>query len=78
MRLNKGYSPRKDTRSYKNFKHWTTAKLKEVLDEPYNRGVDGHDYAPYIEEMQGIYWSRLNNKSVDKMIDKMIEERYGK
>jgi|VirMetMinimDraft_7_1064189.scaffolds.fasta_scaffold02731_20 hypothetical protein len=68
---------RKDTRSYKNFKHWTTAKLKEVLDEPYYRGVDGHDYAPYIEEMQDIYYARITKNTIN-MVDKMIEERYGK
>jgi hypothetical protein len=64
---------KKDTRSYKNFKHWTTAKLEEVINEPYNRGVHGHDYAPYIEEMKDIYYERLNNVNIDKM----IEERYG-
>ena len=47
---------KKDNRSYKNFKYWPTAKLKEVIDEPYNRGVDGHDYYPYIDEIKSSEW----------------------
>lgn len=64
---------KKDYRTYRGFKYWSTAKLKEVIDEPYNRGIDGHDYQPYIEEIKNVYWDRLNK--ID--IDKLIEERYG-
>jgi len=59
---------KKDNRTYKGFKYWSTAKLKEVIDEPYNRGIHGHDYQPYIEEIKNVYYDRLNNIDVDKMI----------
>ena len=62
---------KKDNRTYKNFKYWSTLKLKEVIDEPYNRGIDGHDYQPYIEEIKDVYYDRLNNIDVDKMIEKV-------
>jgi hypothetical protein len=65
---------KKDTRSYRGFKYWPTKKLIEVIDEPYNRGVDGHDYQPYIEEIKDVYYERLNNNDIEKQ----IEERYGK
>ena len=64
---------KKDYRTYQGFKYWPTAKLKEVIDEPYNRGIDGHDYQPYIEEIKDVYYQRLNNINIDKL----IEERYG-
>lgn len=51
---------KKDNRSYTGFKFWPTNKLKEIIDEPYNRGSDGHDYQPFIEEIKDIYWNRLN------------------
>ena len=63
---------RKDNRTYQGFKYWTTTKLKEVIDEPYNRGINGHDYQPYIDEIKEVYDDRLNK--ID--IDKLIEERY--
>lgn len=64
---------KKDNRTYKNFQYWTTKKLIEVINEPYNCGIDGHDYQPYIEEIQQVYWERISNQNIDKM----IEERYG-
>ena len=64
---------KKDNRTYKNFQHWPTKKLLEIIDEPYNQGVDGHDYQPYIDEIKDIYWKRMANQNIDKM----IEERYG-
>lgn len=52
----------KDARTYKNFKYWSMEKLKEVIDEPYNRGINGHDYQAYIEEIKQAYWEKLNKK----------------
>ena len=49
-----------DCRSYKKFKFWDTARLQFVIDDPFNRGEDGADYAPYIEEITDIYYIRLN------------------
>jgi hypothetical protein len=62
---------KKDNRTYKGFKHWPTAKLKEVIDEPYNRGIDGHDYQPYIEEIKDQYYKRQLKKQ-------LREEKNGK
>lgn len=58
--LNKGYKKKKDTRTYKNFKYWSKDKLLEVINEPYNRGIDGHDYQPYIEEIKEAYYQKVN------------------
>ena len=63
---------REDNRTYQGFKYWPTAKLKEVIDEPYNRGINGHDYQTYIEEIKDVYYKRLNNINIDKL----IEQRY--
>ena len=53
---------KKDNRTYKNFKFWSIEKLKQVINEPFNRGINGHDYGPYIDEIKAVYWSKLNNK----------------
>jgi len=53
---------KKDNRTYKNFKFWTTKKLIEVINEPYNRGLNGHDYQPYIDEIKTEYYNRLNKQ----------------
>lgn len=58
--LNKGQKKKKDNRSYKNFKYWSKDKLLEVINEPYNRGIDGHDYQPYIEEIKEAYYEKVN------------------
>ena len=55
---------RKDTRSYKNFHCWPTKKLAEIIDEPYNRGIDGHDYQPYIDEIKAEYYKRQLKKQL--------------
>ncbi len=53
---------KKDNRTYKNFEYWSIKKLQEVLDEPYCRGYQGHDYYPYKEEMQQILWEKQNKQ----------------
>lgn len=50
-------------RTYRNFKYIPTSKLKEIIEEPYNRGIDGHDYQPDIEEIKEIYWDRINRQN---------------
>lgn len=72
-------NPRKpDTRSYKNFEFWPTKKLLEVINEPYNRGTDGHDYQPYIEEIQQVYWERMNKEDINKMIKNRFKSNPGR
>jgi hypothetical protein len=58
--LNKGHIRKKDTRTYKNFKHWSKDKPLEIINEPYNRGINGHDYQPYIEEIKQAYYEKVN------------------
>lgn len=53
-----------------------TKKLKQILDEPYTRGVTGKDFeAKYsIEEMQDEYYRRLNREE-DKRLKKILKEQ---
>ena len=67
---------KKDNRTYRGFKYWPTAKLKEVIDDPYNRGIDGHDYQPYIDEIKEVYYNRLNKIDIDKLIEQRYENAW--
>jgi len=60
------------SRTYKNFDKWPTQKLLEIIDHPYNQGIDGHDYGPVIEEIQQEYWRRMN-KTEQKEYEKRIK-----
>ena len=53
---------RKQQRTFKGFKFWPTQKLKEVIDDPYNRGADGADYGVCIDEIKDAYYERLNKE----------------
>ncbi len=63
---------KRDTRTYRNFKFWPTWKLKEVIEEPYFRGIDGHDYGPDIEEIKEVYYDRLN-RLIERENELLIE-----
>ena len=63
---------KKDNRTYKNFKYWTTEKLYQVINEPYNRGINGHDYQPYIEEIKNEYFQRLNKRLEKQFFNKAV------
>ncbi len=39
-------------------KHWTTHNIKQVLDENYNRGVNGKDYEDIVPDLEATLWSR--------------------
>ena len=65
---------KKDNRTYKNFKFIPTSKLLEIINEPYHRGTDGHDYAPYIEEIKTIYWERMNKEQERENYDNRYKE----
>lgn len=51
---------KKDNRTYKNFNNWPTAKLKEVINNPFHQTNNGADYAPYIDEILVVFWEREN------------------
>lgn len=55
------------------FKHIPTAKLKEILDDPYQRSNIGTDYGPYIEEIRAIYNERVTREAL-KTIDRELKE----
>lgn len=47
------------------FKHYTTKRLKEILDNPY--GMNEHhtkDYGAYLEEIQSVYNKRMAKHGV--------------
>ena len=53
-----------------------TWKIKEILEEPYCRGIDGKDYGPYKEELESILWDRVAKQDL-KLFKKRVRE-YGK
>ena len=65
----------KDNRSYKNVKYWPTQKLKEVLDDkPYYRTNTGHDYTDLKDEIEEVYFQRMN-RLAEIQIEKQIQQR---
>lgn len=69
-------SRKKDQRTYQGFQYFPTKKLKEIIDEPMNRGIDGHDYQPDIDTIKEVYHNRLI-KQIDNEIELSIKQRYG-
>jgi hypothetical protein len=59
----------------RNLKFIPTWKIQEILDEPYNRGVNGKDYGPVKEELEQILWKR-QGKNLDDRYEKELEEYY--
>jgi len=55
----------------KQLKFIPTWKIKEILEDPYCRGVDGKDYEPYKSELQAILWDRLEKES-DRTFNKIL------
>lgn len=53
-------------------KYIPTAKIKEILDENYNRGSTGKDYEENVPELERILWSRQ-----DREMERLIKEREG-
>ena len=51
----------------KNVKYWPTKKLKEVIDENYNRGVNGADFGVIIHEIKEVYQDRINKEAEKKL-----------
>lgn len=43
---------------YGNLNKIPTTRIRAILDEPFNRGVNGKDYGPVIEELEAIFWAR--------------------
>lgn len=48
---------------FRNLSDIPTWKLSEIVNSHHGTGVDGADYGPVIEEIQGIYWQRLNTQA---------------
>ena len=70
FKLNKGKAKKKDNRTYNNLHYMPTKKLLEIINEPYNRGIDGHEYEDYIDDINRIYLERLQ-----KIAEKASNER---
>lgn len=60
----------------RNLKFIPTWKIIEILDEPYNRGVNGKDYGPVKEELEQIVWER-QNRDLENRIENELGEYYG-
>lgn len=43
---------------YGNLNKIPTTRIRAILDEPFNRGVNGKDYGPVKEELEDIFWAR--------------------
>ena len=48
--------------NYKNLKYIPTWKIKEILNDPYCRGIDGKDYYPVKNELEDILFIREEKK----------------
>lgn len=44
--------------TYRNVDAMPTWKLKEILNDPYTRGIDGADYEPVREYLEQALWAR--------------------
>jgi len=55
-------------------KYWTTSRIKEVLNENYNRGVNGHDYEELVPELEEVLWKREHKKIAE--LEKRFQEEY--
>ena len=60
-----------------NLKYIPTWKIKEILNDPYCRGIDGADYEPVKEELQNILnerESKMDEQNAEKLIEFYNEE----
>jgi hypothetical protein len=46
--------------TYKNLDAIPNHKLRELINSFHCIGVDGADYGPVKEELESIYWERMN------------------
>lgn len=54
-----------------NLKYIPTKKIKEILAEPYCRGIDGAEYEEVKEELENILWARLAKKEEEELNTKL-------
>ena len=57
--------------------YWTTTNIKQVLDDSYNRGVNGADYEELVPELQDELWRRQlanDEKELKKRLKEMEME----
>ena len=50
----------------KNLKYIPTWKIREILNDPYTRGIDGADYEQVRPELEQILWER-EDRELEKM-----------
>lgn len=50
-----------------NWKKITDYKLSEILNSHHTIGVDGVDYAPYLEELLSEHYRRLEARSLEAL-----------
>lgn len=55
-------------------KYIPTKKIKEILNDPYTRGIDGRDYEPFKEILENILYER-DNQYLEKYIENEILKR---
>ena len=56
----------------KNIRHkrgtdWSkvnTSRLEDIVNHPHHQGIDGVDYAPYIEELNNELWKRYASQAL--------------
>lgn len=57
-----------------NWSKMRTDHLTSILDDPYTRGNDGQDYAPYKEELEAELWRRVSDHA-EKSIEQHNKEQ---
>ena len=61
-------------KTYAKFNELNQEQKQKVIEEPYNRGIDGHDYQPDIEERLEVYWDRINK--INEQENKRLIDRF--
>lgn len=64
--------------TFKNLDAIPNWKLREILDSNFCTGTDGADYWPVREELQTIYWRRMNteNERFQKQLENEFKELF--
>ena len=61
-----------------NYKNIPTKTLENILNDPYTRGKNGHDYESDRVEIESILWERLATREEKELKEKLKElERIG-
>lgn len=60
---------------YTNATAMPTWKLREILNDPYTRGIDGEDYGPIREELEQELWARADRENEKLLADYQRAEK---